>query len=157
MLYSASTNGFYSNSIHATIPFDAVEVTNEEYTDLMNGQSLGRLIVPDAMGRPALADPPAPPPPTAEQMLASFTAAIQKRLDDFARTRGYDGILSACTYATSAVPKFAAEGRYAVDARDATWSAAYAILAEVQAGDRPIPGSLSEIESDLPVLAWPEA
>jgi len=47
---------------------------------------------------------PSPPPPTAEQIVAQYTAAIQKRLDDFARTRDYDGILSAASYATSAVP-----------------------------------------------------
>ena len=44
----------------------------------------------------------------------------QKRLDDFAKTRNYDGILSACTYATSEVPKFNAEGVYCVQIRDAT-------------------------------------
>ena len=53
--------------------------------------------------------PPPPPPPTPQEMEADFTARIQARLDDWARTRGYDGILSACTYATSAVAKFAAE------------------------------------------------
>lgn len=95
------------------------------------------------------------PPPTAEDIKAAFVAAIQERLDDFARTRNYDGILSACTYATSTVPKFAAEGQTAVNLRDATWSAAYAILAEVQAGARPMPASLADIEADLPALGWP--
>ena len=42
----------------------------------------------------------------------SIVQATQARLDDFARTRSYDGILSACTYATSTVPKFQAEGQY---------------------------------------------
>jgi hypothetical protein len=36
--------------------------------------------------------------------------AIQMRLDTFARSRGYDGILSACTYAASSVEHFAREG-----------------------------------------------
>ncbi len=81
--------------------------------------------------------------------------ATQKRLDDFARTRNYDGILSACTYATSTVPKFAAEGQYAVQARDATWAALYALLAEVQAGTQPVPTGFEDVEPLLPPLAWP--
>ena len=81
--------------------------------------------------------------------------ATQKRLDDFAQTRNYDGILSACTYATSAVPKFATEGQYCVEVRDTTWAALYDILEEVQAGTRPQPSGFADIESDLPVLTWP--
>ena len=81
--------------------------------------------------------------------------ATQARLDDFARTRNYDGILSACTYATSSVPKFAAEGQYAVNARDMTWATLYTIMGEVQAGTRPMPTGFADIEADLPVLAWP--
>ena len=99
--------------------------------------------------------PPEPQPPTPEQIIKAFTDAIQARLDDFARTRNYDGILSAATYATSAVPKFAAEGQYAVQARDATWAAAYQILAEVQSGTRPMPSSPEDIFPELPALQWP--
>lgn len=82
--------------------------------------------------------------------------ATQQRLDDFARTRNYDGILSACTYATSAVPKFQAEGQYAVQVRDATWAALYALLDEVQAGTRPVPASFADVEPMLPPLEWPQ-
>lgn len=99
--------------------------------------------------------PAVPPTPTPEQIIASLTAQIQKRLDDFAKTRNYDGILSACTYATSTVPKFAAEGQYCVQARDATWAAGYALMDEVLAGTRPVPTSISDIESELPELVWP--
>ena len=88
-------------------------------------------------------------------MQAAFTAAIQCRLDDFARTRNYDGILSACTYATSTVPKFKAEGQACVNLRDATWAAAYDVLAKVQAGQRAMPTSIADIEADLPALVWP--
>jgi hypothetical protein len=90
-----------------------------------------------------------------EQLQAEIVAATQKRLDDFARTRNYDGILSACTYATSTVPKFAAEGQYCVTARDATWASLYTILGEVQAGTRPVPSGYEDIEGDLPALVWP--
>ena len=80
---------------------------------------------------------------------------VQQRLDDFARTRGYDGIMSACTYATSTNAKFAAEGQYCVGARDATWATLYQILDEVLAGTRPMPTGYADIEPELPVLEWP--
>lgn len=94
------------------------------------------------------------PKPTPEQIIAGFTAAVQQRLDDFAKTRGYDGILSAATYATSTVPTFAAEGQYAVQIRDATWAKCYEILAAVEAGTRPVP-TLDELTAELPVMTWP--
>lgn len=89
------------------------------------------------------------------QLIAAVTSATQSRLDDFAKTRNYDGILSACTYATSSVPTFAAEGQSAVNARDQTWAALYAIMAEVQAGTRPMPTAYADVEPELPVLTWP--
>ncbi|MDP3351800.1 MAG: hypothetical protein Q8S92_22675 [Hydrogenophaga sp.] len=95
------------------------------------------------------------PSPTAEYVQAMFVAAIQQRLDAFAQTRGYDGILSACTYATSSIPRFSVEGQCAVDLRDLTWEAAYQVLAEVQAGTRAMPASLDDIAADLPTLEWP--
>lgn len=79
----------------------------------------------------------------------------QARLDEFAQTRSYDGILSLCTYATSTNAKFQAEGQYGVEARDATWAKLYEILAEVEAGTRPIPSGYSDIEPELPALQWP--
>lgn len=96
------------------------------------------------------------PPPTQAEIEDAFTAAIQKRLDDFARSRNYDGILSACTYATSAVAKFQTEGQACVNLRDATWAAAYAVLGQVKAGQRPMPDDLADIEADLPTLEWPQ-
>jgi hypothetical protein len=100
-----------------------------------------------------------PPPPTPEEQLeaqkAAFTNAIQQRLDAFAQTRNYDGIMSAATYATSTNAKFRAEGQYAVEARDATWAAGYTILDAVLAGERPMP-TLEEVMAELPPLEWPE-
>lgn len=104
---------------------------------------------------------PAPPPPspTPEEqqaaMLAAFTDSFQGYLDGFARTRNYDGIMSAATYATSTVPKFRAEGQYAVEARDVTWAKGYEILDAVLSGQRPMP-TIEEVIAELPLLAWPE-
>jgi hypothetical protein len=94
------------------------------------------------------------PQKVAEKQIADFVAKVQDRLDAFARIRGYDGILSACTYATSTNPKFAGEGQYCVQVRDATWAACYAILTAVQSGQRPVP-TWEELEAELPALEWP--
>ena len=91
---------------------------------------------------------------TPEQIKMEIVDAVQQRLDAFAQTRNYDGILSACTYATSTVPKFAAEGQCAVSARDATWATCYQIMTAVQSGQRPLP-TVEQVLSELPALAWP--
>ena len=88
--------------------------------------------------------------------LQSFIGATQNRLDTFAQTRGYDGILAACTYAISGVPKYQEEGAYCISARDATWQALYAILEEIESGTRIFPSSFEDVEGDLPRLTWPE-
>jgi hypothetical protein len=92
-----------------------------------------------------------------QTIINQIVDAVQKRLDDFAASRNYNGILSACTYATSPTPKFAAEGQYCVRQRDATWAKCYQMLAEVQAGTRPMPSGYADIASELPVLEWPNA
>ncbi len=92
----------------------------------------------------------APPLPTVPE----YTAAIQVMLDSKAHERNYDNILSACTYATSTVAKFKAEGQACVDWRDAVWSKAYDLLAQVQSGAIAQP-TLAEILAMLPLMVWP--
>lgn len=89
-----------------------------------------------------------------EKLQKEIVDSTQFRLDQFARTKNYDGILSACTYATDPSPTFSAEGQRCVDLRSNTWSTLYTILAEVQAGTRPIPSGYADIEPDLPSLTW---
>lgn len=91
----------------------------------------------------------------AAALQAAIIGGAQQRLDNFAKTRNYDGILSLCTYATDTNPRFAAEGQCGVQSRSATWAALYTILAEVTAGTRPVPTGYADIEPDLPELVWP--
>ena len=91
----------------------------------------------------------------AEALTSSIVAATQLRLDQWAKTRNYDGILSLCTYATSTVSKFATEGQAGVNARDETWEKLYQILDDVKQGLRPAPSGYDEIEPELPALTWP--
>jgi len=90
-----------------------------------------------------------------DNLKSSIVSDVQSRLDTFANSRNYDGILSACTYAGSTIPTFQSEGEYCVLARDTTWAALYQIMADVQSGARPAPANYAEIESELPALVWP--
>lgn len=89
------------------------------------------------------------------QLKSEVIVSTQNRLDSFAQSRGYDGILSLCTYATSSVVKFQAEGAYGVQARDDTWATLNQILYDAENQLRPIPMDYSEIEPELPILTWP--
>lgn len=66
--------GFYDDEIHATIPAGAVEVSAGEHAELINGQSTGLMIVPDANGKPILVERPAP-------ALADYKVLILKSID----------------------------------------------------------------------------
>lgn len=90
-----------------------------------------------------------------EQIKQQIVYETQQRLDQFAQTRNYDGILSACTYATSAIAKFQQEGQYCVNLRDQTWAALYELLAEVEQGTKPMPESFQDVEPLLPQPQWP--
>lgn len=87
--------------------------------------------------------------------VAEYTSSVQNHLDTEAKTRNYDGILSACTYAGSSIPKFAAEGQACVLWRDSVWATCYTILGEVQSGQRPAP-TIPELLGLLPAMNWPE-
>jgi hypothetical protein len=80
---------------------------------------------------------------------------VQLRLDNFAQTRNYDGILSLCTYALDPSSEFRTEAEYGISIRSATWSKFYSILEEVDNGIRPLPTSFADIEMELPALEWP--
>ncbi|EBW6825606.1 phage tail protein [Salmonella enterica subsp. enterica serovar Senftenberg] len=61
-IYDAKTNGFYpvllkeSYELAGTWPKAGVEVTEEEYKALMDGQSTGKVVSADSEGKPVLAD-----------------------------------------------------------------------------------------------------
>lgn len=56
IFYHKETNGFYFQGI-SDIPENSVEITEEKYTALLNGQSVGKVIMSDKAGHPILIDP----------------------------------------------------------------------------------------------------
>lgn len=90
------------------------------------------------------------------ELIQLLTDHVQAKLDNFARERNYDNILSTCTYATSSVEKYRQEGQYCIQARDTTWAKFSEILEAVEKGVRDLPPGLSELDAELPVLTWPQ-
>jgi len=93
-----------------------------------------------------------------EEFLAStksrLTSVIQSTLDEKAKERNYDSILSLCTYATSTAVKFSDEGQAGVAWRDEVWAKGYTILDDVESGTRAIP-TADELLAELPDFVWP--
>lgn len=80
-----------------------------------------------------------------------LTDAVQHVLDSKAQELLYDSCLSVCSYIDTGVPKFDAEGKAFRAWRSAVWAKGYEILAQVQAGQRPIPTE-EQLISELPQL-----
>lgn len=93
-----------------------------------------------------------PEPISPELLQASFETAIQALLDGTARSRGYDSISTAISYAEEpAVPKFQDDGKAFRAWRSLVWAYAYQELAKVKAGEREIP-ALDAFLAELPAL-----
>lgn len=103
-----------------------------------------------------------PKPTFEEQVEASYKAFdsnVEKRLNDFAATRRYASIYTACNARDSHIEKYAAEGEYCLKMWGETYAKCEELLAEympaVLAGERPIP-TWEEVEAHLPALVWPD-
>lgn len=86
----------------------------------------------------------------AKEKLEAIEGAVQALLDSEAKAKGYESILSACSYAGGANP-FQAEGQAFVTWRGDVWAYCYQVLADVQAGTRVEP-TLDELLLELPAL-----
>jgi hypothetical protein len=123
----------------AMIPADAA---NRDYADFLAWQAGGNTPEPCRQL-------------TAAERIADNIAAVQSELDRQAHLRGYDSIVSACSYAGGDPDDpFQAEGKAFLKWRSAVWSQAYAILAEVEAGSRPLP-TPDEAVAAMPALVLP--
>ena len=94
------------------------------------------------------------PLPTMQRVVKLAKDMVQARLDTWASTKEYDGIVSACTYVSSTNPTRAAEGLKACVNRDLSWDAMYAYMEKVQTKAKPVPLKVEEIVAELPELTW---
>jgi len=65
--YSPSNNAFYDTSINRDIPEDAINITDQAWSDLLAGQAKGKLIACGADLRPCLTEQPLP---TADELIS---------------------------------------------------------------------------------------
>ena len=80
IFYSASTGGFFNDSIHTSIPKDAVEISTDEHRGLMARQAEGMKIVPAQDGRPmTVANDPIVP--TGDEIKVARAAAYKREAD----------------------------------------------------------------------------
>ena len=95
MFASKTTRGFYDAAVHGeNMPADVVEITNEEHSALLEGQSQGKLIDFDEAGYPFLDEPPPPAPDTLEQVQAKRQAAYVAESDPLKNEAEYNAIIS---------------------------------------------------------------
>lgn len=92
----------------------------------------------------------AKPPVFIQPTVQEYTDAVQKHLDEAAKVRNYDNIVSACSYAGAPNP-FQSEGVTFVQWRGDVWAMCYQIMAEVQAEFRAAP-TIDALIAELPAL-----
>lgn len=144
--------GFIDSEIIKSVPGDAVEITEDERSQLLEGLAQGFEIAPDENGAPYLKAPNAA---TEQQVIDVFKEAIQSHMDQSAKALGYDDIRTVVTYAEEpAVPKFQAEGQALRAWRSLVWAYGYEQIEAVQSGSRPMP-TMEALISELPPLVMP--
>ena len=79
IFFSPSTGGFYHPDLHGeAIPADAVGISQQDHSSLLDGQSAGQSIAVGSDGRPVLRDPPAIEL-TEQQQISRLEGAITPR------------------------------------------------------------------------------
>ena len=69
--WSKETGSFYVDGIHSDMPSDVVPITDEQHQQLINANSLGKVITAGKDGIPEAVDPPAL---TSEELAAEHRA-----------------------------------------------------------------------------------
>jgi hypothetical protein len=89
-----------------------------------------------------------------ESLRSRLITTASSKLDQFARSRGYDNINSACSWSSSAIEKFKSEGERCSKLRDDTWNKILEIINDLYLGNRPSTASIEDLLQELPNLSW---
>jgi len=139
------------------IPAGCVDVKpptlNQDERAIFNGRDWD-VVAAEASNSPA-ATGAGSEKPAAEDVVAYLKMVTQEHLDAGAQGKGYDGILSLCSYAQSTSPQFAAEAQAGIEWRDAVWVLCHKLLAEAAGTGNGSP-TASDWLAQLPKMSWPE-
>lgn len=160
MFYSPSQNAWFNPDwkdryvAAGNWPADAKEYDDAVYLPFATRQMPdGKVMQPDSKGNPVLVDAPAP---SQDDQIKANTAAVQAEMDRQAQAKGYDNILSACSYAAQPVgAPFQSQGAAFLAWRSQVWQDAYTKLDQVKAGTIPMP-TPAEAVADMPPLVLPQ-
>lgn len=92
-----------------------------------------------------------------QRLIKYYTDVAQEVLDEFARQKNYDGIVSLCSYSASTNPQFKAEAEKGAEYRDQVWAAGYAMLDQLAGSATPDLNSLptrDQFIEMLPSMTW---
>ena len=90
---------------------------------------------------------------TDDEMKVQIINAVQERLDNEAKTKGYDNGFACASYASSTVETFKNEADAFIAWRDACWVKCYSLLEQYQSGliERP---TVDDVLNKLPNMEW---
>ncbi len=156
MYFSKSTNGFYDSDIHKVFPEDVVEISEEYYRDLLEGQSLGKEISHTSSNQPVLKTKVV----TLADRIKQYDSELSQFIDATANSLNYSSIYTAISFRNDPNPKFAAEAEALFLWRSAVWTYVNDLLAEALEDlainpEHTLPGPLDVIAS-LPKFVPPQ-
>ena len=98
---------------------------------------------------------PTDTPPQAVLTLFTLASAIvTKRLDDFAKTKDYDNIVSLCSYVDDPDENLDKEGRRGRFLRSQAWTSIRGYQNQVLTGELPVPRTEKELLACVPEFTW---
>lgn len=128
------------------VPDTLDQVLNWLYRDKIKNTPLGQPVPPLLYSEVD--------PEIAEIVVQMSDKYVERKMDDFAAIKRYNGIGSACSYATSSISAFKADADKCVDIRDRTLVALYAYLDKLIQGTVAVPKSTADIDAVLPEMTW---
>lgn len=130
-------------------PYETVEMLTDRYR--CDGADLPVTVV--GVGEVTEWEGPLPQH-TIPLTVEDFDRALEALLDATAQSRRYDNRIT-CALRAGYVGPFQAEGKAFASWMDTCNALAYQIQAEVLAGTRSVPNTVSEFLSEMPEMVWP--